>query len=449
MTTRPASMTRRLIVRLTAAIVLFWVAAVAAGALVMREEFDEVFDSALQETADRLMPLLVEDLFERDAGDAPPRMRASTVEGESYLTYQLRDHGGRVLVYSHDVQMEPFDVPLTKGFFTTPTHRVFTADAVSGSLFLQVADPLHHRREAMAETAAALFLPLVVLVPLSVLVIWLVVGGALSPLNQLKDEIGARDGGNLTPLPVAGLPMELHVIATSVDRLIDRLRMALDGEREFVANSAHELRTPIAGALAQAQRLVRELPSRAARNRAMEIEGSLSTLSRLTEKLLQMSRADSGIGLSDVETDLVPVVRLVVEEFQRMRAYAGRLQLDVPQGFSLERRLDVDAFGIALRNLVENALIHGDAEAPVKVALSGTGSVTVTNESPVVPAAQLEELTKRFKRGRTEAAGSGLGLAIAISLVERMGGVITFRSPATDRVSGFAAEIRLPANLSA
>ncbi len=442
--TRSISITRRLIIWATVATVLFWIAAVAVSAFVIREELDEVFDSALQETADRLLPLVVEGQLSQDSGSSPRRMRASTVAGESYLTYQLRDRDGRVLMYSHDVQPQPFDAPLQKGFFDSPTHRIYSTDAVSGSLFLQVADPLDHRQEAMAESATALFLPLLLLVPLSIGGIWWIVRRMLAPLDDLRAEIGARDGGNLAPISTVGLPIELQSIRTSVDRLLDRLRTALDSEREFAANSAHELRTPIAGALAQTQRLVRELPNGASRKRAREIEGSLTNLSRLTEKLLQMARADAGIGLSDTETDLVPVVRLVADEFQRTREYSGRLTVDAPPTFSMVRRIDVDAFGIVLRNLIENALIHGSDDRPVTIALSDPGTVTVTNAGPVVAAANLDDLTTRFKRGRTEASGSGLGLSIATSLVERMGGTIQFKSPATGQSDGFEAMMNLP-----
>lgn len=444
MRAKPSSMTRRLIVGLTVATMLFWIAAVAAGALVMRGEFDEVFDSALQQTSDRLMPLLVEDLMSQTSDGGPRQTLASSAGSESYLTYQLRDQSGRVLVHSHDAPAEPFDVPLQAGYFTTPNHRVLTTEAISGSLFLQVADPLFHRREAMAETAGALFLPLVPLVPLSVLAIWWIVRRTLAPLDRFREEISTRDGGNLAPIALAGLPAELRDMESSVDRLLDRLRAALESEREFAANSAHELRTPIAGALAQTQRLVRELPEGPVKTRAREVEASLANLSRLTEKLLQMARADSGIGMSDVEADLVPIIKLVVEEFQRMRAYVGRLQFDAPKGLSMMRRIDVDAFGIVLRNLIENALFHGVEETPVIVALSEAGVITVANGGQVIPAEQLTDLVKRFRRGRTGAAGSGLGLAIAISFVKTMDGTIEFRSPATGRVDGFEVAIRLP-----
>ena len=130
----------------------------------------------------------------------------------------------------------------------------------------------------MVESGLSLFLPLAALVPISVVVIWFTVGRALAPIDELSREIGRRDGGNLDPLPAAALPTELAAIASSVDRLLDRLRHAIDAERAFASNSAHELRTPVAGALAQIQRLIAEVPDGPTRTRARQVEASLTDL---------------------------------------------------------------------------------------------------------------------------------------------------------------------------
>ncbi len=434
-------MTRRLVLWLTGATILFWIAAVAFGAAIMREESNELFDSALEETAERLLPLVVSDYFQREQNAGPGQISGSS-GGAEYLIYQLRDATGAVVLRSHDAPAEPFAAPLDQGFSDTATHKIFTVPAVSNTLFLQVGDPFAERREAIVEGASSLALPLIVLAPLSMLVIWLVVRRALAPIGSLRNEIGARDGGNLAPIEAAGLPPELQTIAGSVDRLLERLRTALDAEREFAANSAHELRTPIAGALAQTQRLIAELPEGAARTRARGIEAALAGLAHLGEKLLQLSRAEAGIGLSDRPADLVPVVSLLVEEFGRKSVRGGRLALTIDAPDGMMRKIDVDAFAIALRNLIENALLHGAQDAPVTVSVGRDGSIRVVNGGPAVAPQELEQLTTRFRRGATAARGAGLGLAIAATLVRRMGGVLELNSPATGRKDGFEATMR-------
>ena len=117
-------MTRKLMLWLTAATILFWIVAAGIGAMIMREEFDEVFDSALQETARRLMPLVVYDLFQHESPTSPWRVDRGSSEDEEHITYQVRDRDGNVLLRSHDARRDPFDAPLRRGFSDTSTHRI-------------------------------------------------------------------------------------------------------------------------------------------------------------------------------------------------------------------------------------------------------------------------------------------------------------------------------------
>ncbi|WP_312793764.1 ATP-binding protein [Tianweitania sp.] len=439
------SMTRRLMVWLTLGTALFWLLSAGVGAIVMREEFDEVFDSALEETTQRLMSLLIDQQSQRGATVGSNQADVSLSNtGREYLTYQLRDQAGRVLLHSHDAPSEPYDVPLRPGFFDDEDHRTYTVAAVSNTLFLQVADPLDHRREAMMEGALALVLPILGLVPVSVLAIWLIISRALRPISLLQAEISQRGGGNLRPLALEGMPHELAGISTSVDTLLLRLQAALQAERDFATHSAHELRTPIAGALAQTQRLLAELPSSALQARARQIEASLNAIARLSEKLLQLARADAGIGAAETSLDLVPAVRLVVDEFNRVGGHDGRLELDLPPGIRLVQAVDIDAFGIALRNLIENALRHGASDEPVMVRVERPNSVAVINGGPVVPDEVATEWTARFKRGATSSPGSGLGLSIVSQLVATMGAQLVFQSPVPYRGSGLRVAIEWP-----
>jgi two-component system OmpR family sensor kinase len=442
--------TRRLILWLTVTVVVFWLGAALLGAAVMRHEFDEVFDSALAETGQRLLPLVLDELAQHEDGDddkddgEPWTIEPGDIPDHyEYLSYQVRSADGRVLLRSHDADREPFAAPLERGYFDTSTARIYTLAGSRSAIFLQVADPLGHRVEAVTEGALALILPLVALIPLSMGAIWLIVRRALAPVTVLRSAIGDRNGMNLAPLNADGLPVELANIAVAVDDLLRRLRTALEAERQFAANSAHELRTPIAGALVQTQRLIAELPDGAARERAAGIEESLVRLTRLSEKLLQLARAESGIGLAAEPTDLVPVLRMVVGDFARSVQSRGRIRLDVAPGTRLERAVDVDAFAIVLRNLVENALIHGATDEPVRVTVDPEGIVSVRNGGPVIPAERLRELTGRFRRGDTAGLGAGLGLAIADSFARHMGGRLELRSPPNGEEVGFETRLVL------
>ncbi|MBL8583401.1 MAG: HAMP domain-containing histidine kinase [Rhizobiaceae bacterium] len=429
-------MTRRLMLWLTLASAVFWLAGAAIGAAVMHDELNEHFDSALAETAGRLLPLVVDDLYRRDLSDKPYRMGA--IDGDEYLSYQVRDRSGRVLMHSYAAPSEPFDVPLVAGFTDTPTHRIYTLMAVSGSIFLQVADPTAHRHEALMEGASTLLLPLTLMAPLNMIAVWWLVRRTLAPVGALQRQIEARSGANLEPLRVVGLPAELENIAASVDKLLARLQAAMDAERRLAANSAHELRTPIAGALAQAQRLAAELPEGPLRERANGIVRALSALAHLAEKLLQLARADAGIGATAKPVDLTRVLRLVADEFQRQPRFATRIRVAIPEGDSFVRKADVDAFAIAVRNLVENALIHGEGEVLIASEQNG---FSVTNGGMRIAPDQLKTLLRPFARADSRAPGAGLGLAIADSLTRQMGASLSLVSPAPGRDGGVKATI--------
>ncbi|PBB51830.1 MULTISPECIES: HAMP domain-containing sensor histidine kinase [Mesorhizobium] len=340
---------------------------------------------------------------------------------------------------------KPFpDAPLSTGPWKNATYSVYTLELSSRGNFLQLAEPVEVRRRAIAQGAAYVFVPILVLLPFSIAVCLMVMRRSLAPIEVLRQEIGWRDGGNLSPMGLSDLPAEFAPIAATVDRLLERLRRALDAEREFAANSAHELRTPIAGALGQTQRLVAELSEGPAKGRARGIQRSLSHLGHLVDKLLQLARAESAIGITDDAIDLNPMVRLVIEDFAQKPKYAGRLILDAGGCVTLMRKVDVDAFAILLRNLIENALVHGLADTPITVSVRFDGTIAIANAGPVVPLPDLGEVTKRFRRGATLAAGSGLGLHIVNMIIQRIGASLELASPARGREDGFEAIIRFP-----
>ena len=166
----------------------------------------------------------------------------------------------------------------------------------------------------------------------------------------------------------------------------------------------------------------------------------------MAEKLLQLSRADAGIPRPSEAQDLLPVLHLVLQDLAAVGEPVGRIVLDTGGRQALERRMDLDAFALALRNLVENALRHGPAGEKVRIRLAGDDSLHVVNGGAVLETEQLRRLTQRFARGPGAAAGAGTGLGLAIveRVMEQAGGRLELRSPAAGRKDGFEAILHLP-----
>lgn len=438
----PRSLQWRISLWLGLGIALLWGIATVATAQRIRHEMDEVFDSALEETAQRLLPLAVLDILNRDEGDKSQRI-VTLREHDEYFTYAVRDARGDVLLRSHRADDSVFPPFSKMGFVDTPTHRIYFDAALQGSITIAVAEPLAHRREVANEALLGLAWPLALLIPASLLLVWGVVRVSMAPIRNLRTGIEARGGGDLTPVPAEGLPSEIGPIADAVNHLLLRLGRALDAERSFTANSAHELRTPVAAALAQTQRLIAETGDAASRERAQQIETALQRLSRLSEKLMQLARAEGGRLKGRETTDIASVAKMVVDEMARKPGMTERITLDVP-GTPVPAGIDADSFAIVLRNLVENGLKHGLPDRPVAVALSGDGVLTVSNEGPSVPPDLLLRLLQPFERGRTAAEGSGLGLAIVNAIATGTGGRLVLSSPLPGRQSGFEARFSAP-----
>lgn len=328
------------------------------------------------------------------------------------------------------------------GFSDTATHRIYADAALGGILTITVAQPLAHRRAVTAGLMGSLALPLLLIVPFSLIGVWLAVRAGMAPLGRFRAGVEARGGADLSPFHLENLPAEFLPTARTLNHLLDRLRRTLEAERGFTANSAHELRTPLAAALAQMQRLLIEAPDGATRARAAQIEAALKRLARLSEKLLQLARAEGGGIEAAAPADLAPVLRLLADEMERDPARP--ITLDLPDA-PVMARIDPDAFAILARNLIENAQRHGQDHGPpgatVRVSLSPGAVLKVANSGPVVPPDQLGRLAQPFQHGETAAQGSGLslGLAIARAIAEGSGGRLDLFSPATGQAGGFEA----------
>ncbi|WP_346896617.1 HAMP domain-containing sensor histidine kinase [uncultured Roseibium sp.] len=437
----PRTLQVRLALGIGLLLTLLWVGVATVTAVMLRHDLDEVFDSALQETAQRILPLAVVDIIGRDEEGVTQHLASIRAHNE-HFTYIVRDREGKVLVQSHAADPSIFPAYDGPGFRQTAEYRFYNDAALRDSIRISVAEPLSRRGEAARELQIGLGLPLLGVIPITLIAVALVLRRSLAPVRRFRDGLAARGARDLSPVEAGDLPGEIAPVADTLNALLSRLKAAFDAERSFAANAAHELRTPLAGAIAQAQRLQSETSDPMAGQRAAEIETSLKRLTRVSERLMQMARAEGGRLRVGQAADLRTVVRLVVEDFARHSA-TDRLALSLPER-PVMSDFDPDALGIVIRNLIENALRHGAPDTTIEVKLSPDVRLSVSNECAVIPGEVLEHLTDRFERMNSSNAGSGLGLAIVATIAERVGGELSLKSPVPGRMSGFLAEVHFP-----
>ncbi|MEO8241940.1 MAG: HAMP domain-containing sensor histidine kinase [bacterium] len=447
------SIALRLMLSLSVLMALFWGTTAALTRNVFVSEIDEIVTDNMAATARRLMPLVLESLAEHGGSEAGEDGAVHELhdfnegyenDAQGFLAFAVYDAGGRLVMVTGDVDDLRPPVAPKPGYVQYQGTLAFTAVDRATGTSVTVLEPGKHRAEAIDEATRALLWPLAWLVPLMALAIWLLTRFSLAPVSGLSQQIAERGGGNLAPLDGKDQPRELRPIVSAVDRLMERLRAAMDAERVFATNSAHELRTPIAGALAQVQRLKAELGSAKGAERVIEIEAQLKRLVEFAEKLLQLSRAESGLGTLSERINMTPILAAVVGEFTSRLAEPVVVEVDNQLGQELMVAMDADAFAICLRNLLENAALHGEKGRPIRVVVGQDWTVRVVNEGAVVPPEVLSRLTTRYVRGESRSGGSGLGLAIVATILRQSEGGLELASPVPGQVSGFEARMVLP-----
>ena len=438
--------------RLTRTLILWvggvWVLCVLGVVWYVDVEINHNFDNELAEVSHRMfdiatreMDRLARDHPGIDIGSGAPQVAPPQLFPGNAVIYQLVDPHGRVLVRSAEAPVDAFQVPLAPGFADNEPWRIYTVRHPSRELYFRVADPLDERSAALDKTLLGLLLPLVAVLPVLAWVLRRVARTELRVLQQLAGEIEQRSGVDLRPIRLSGrpaLPRELQSVSDHVNRLLERLSHALDVERALATNAAHELRTPLAAARLRLQSALDQGLVRADVLAAIE---ALQTLGHRADKLLQLSRAESGAALTRARIDLVQLAGTVAQEFWQDAGANERLGLEVPDAGTALARGDVDALALALRNLVENALRYGHGRVVLSVIAPAT--LSVRDFGPGVSAEQLRGLRQRHVRHSADRTGYGLGLSIVGTIVEKLGATLELASPPPGAASGFEARIVL------
>ncbi len=282
---------------------------------------------------------------------------------------------------------------------------------------------------------------------------WVVIGAALRPVEALSrgaEAVTAHRTGARLPVPAAD--DEIHRLAVTLNGMLARLQAANERQREFVADAAHELRSPLTSARTQLEVGLRHGQSNDEWTQtARGVLADTGRMARLVDDLLVLARLDAGPDVAVAPVDLHEMAAAVVERYDDARV---PVVVESAGDGELRVRGDHEALSRVLVNLVDNAVRFADSRVVVGLAASGDeATVSVVDDGPGVPEADRERVFERFTRldeSRARGAddsGAGLGLAIARSIVVSHGGTITLAAAGGGDGSparGLAAVVRLP-----
>jgi two-component system, OmpR family, sensor kinase len=306
--------------------------------------------------------------------------------------------------------------------------------AIVGDSVVQLAQPVSVRNRLAANVALRTLWPLIVLLPLLGLAVWIVVGRGLKPLRRVTGALDARHPEALDPLPDTRLPLEVQPLVRALNGLLARLSTALDTQKAFVADAAHELRTPLAAVQIQTQLVARAGDDAARREALADLQAGVTRATRLAEQLLALARAEPD-GHTDAHSiDLHALLEDCVLKYAPLAQQRG-VDLGIEKNDAATVTGNADALRVMFNNLVDNAAKYTPPGGRVDVSLvveDGHPVVRIADSGPGIAPAERERVFDRFYRAgatanrvRTDVAGSGLGLAIVRRIALQHGASVT------------------------
>ncbi|MBL0729425.1 sensor histidine kinase [Piscinibacter sp. HJYY11] len=329
-------------------------------------------------------------------------------------------------------------------------HQPVSGDAITGVALIQVAETLESRSALTHRLLIETLVQQGLLLALSVLVILFAVGRGLRPLERVRVDLERRDVQDLTPLDEAAVPSETRAFVAALNRYVVRLSKMVELRKSFIANAAHQLRTPIAVLKTQIGVAKREKDPGALGDVLAAIDDTTQSAARLANQLLSLTRAEHGLdtGASVASIDLLAMARHV-----GLEAVPRAMESEVDIGLDETSDKPVWIYGDAvllqelLINLVDNAIKYAGPGSRVTIRAllepPGRAVLEVEDNGPGIPPHEREHVCKRFYRvaGQT-VAGSGLGLAIVQEIVSRHNGRLELLDASTGK--GLRVRVELP-----
>lgn len=435
---------------LRARLLLFLLAAVAAFALAQGlgayrgalQQADALFDEHLRQMAWSLR------------ASVPRGLPGGDMEADAGITIQIWGPDGVQLFRSRRSALPQSAV---LGFSDVEVdgtrYRLYTVQTDLQTV--QIAQDMTARNARARQLAWQAIVPAALLAPLLMLVVWWVVSRSLAPVESTRRALAARGAQDFSPLAEGTLPAEVRPLVHELNALFARVQQAFSTQKTFVADAAHELRSPLTALKLQAQALRRPATrdDEAAYDAAVaRLNQGIERAIRLVEQLLALAREDGDETAPAREpVDLQDVVRGALADVLPL-AQASGIDLGVDAGSTGQPVVvqgQASALRTLLRNLLENAVKYTPAPGRVDVALQamdGQAILTVDDSGPGIPAADRARVFDRFYRASAQqgsaTTGSGLGLAIVQAIAQHHGAQVTLHDAPT--LGGLRVSVQLP-----
>ncbi len=423
-----------------AALITYWVALRAANTAYDRSLLDPVIDLSENIKSDVNGPRL--DL-------SAQAQQALLYDQSDRLVFQIRAPDGKVIAGVDDLAVPP-PFSSRQAFFDAVHHgdpiRVAAVRTNRGFL-VQVGETLNKRNQLVRDILATELVPTLLIALVSIVLTWVGVARGLGPLERVRSELLQRSPQDLRPLDDRAVPIELLPAVAAFNRLLDRLRDASEMQQRFLANAAHQLRTPLAGLQMHLELLLRRELAADVRAEVETMHDATTRAGRLARQLLALAKAESASAhLQSLQAlDLKMIADAAAQEW-----VPRAVERDIDLGFALDSVKAV-ADPVLLRellnNLVDNALRYTPSGGTVTVRsgdVAGTPFLSVEDTGPGIPEAARSRIFERFYRvDGSPGDGSGLGLAIVKEVVDKHGASLAVETP--ERGQGTRIVVSFPA----
>ncbi len=433
-------------------LLLLWPISLALTWLVAQNIAGKPFDRALEYNVQALAKLVVVKNNQVQFNLTAPAREILRADDTDLVYYQVIGTRGEFLSGEHDLPPPPDEdkpsngeVRLREDVIQGEDVRVaytwlkvdVKADAKGSSptVLVQVAETLEKRKTLATEIVKGTMVPQFVTLPLAVLLVWLALVRGIKPLAQLEKRIRARKSDDMSPLDETAVPEEVAPLVSSINDLLSRLKVSLTTQKRFLADAAHQLKTPLAGLRMQADLAQRETDADELKKSLKHIGRASVRATHTVNQLLALARAETtGRSLAKQRVDLVHVVSEVMAD-SVPRALEKQIDLGYDGPVAGEEMTQLEGNPTLLkelvRNLLDNAINYTPENGQVTLRLmadrfSGVLVLLVEDSGPGIVESERELVFQPFYRALgTNVDGSGLGLAIVLEIAKQHGATIT------------------------